>query len=79
MNGVLMLLLLTLDKYLVQKHLSLEIIKLALYNIMQAVTKYYRLIASWTNVITMNLQIVKSNIPKKQLKVYPKTVQNVLV
>ena len=79
MNGVLMPLLLTLDKYLAQKHLSLEIIKLALYNIMQAVTKYYGLIASWTNVIIMNLQIVNSNIPKKQLNVYPKTVQNVLV
>ena len=39
MNGVLMSLLLTLDKYLFcTKYLSLEIIKLARYNIMQAMT-----------------------------------------
>ena len=74
MNGVLMPLLLTLDKYLFcTKYLSLEIIKLARYNIMQAMTKYHRLIASWTKDI-MNLEILNRNIPKKQLNVYPKTV-----
>ena len=40
-----------------------------MYNIMQALAKHYRLIASWTNVIIMNLQIVNSNIPKKLLNV----------
>ena len=42
---------------------------------MQAMTKCYRLIASWTKVIIMNLQILNRNIPKKQLNVYPKTVK----
>ena len=78
MNGVLMPLLLTLDKYLFWKKLSLEIIKLAVYNIIHAMTKYYRLIASWTKFIIMNLHINR-NFPKKQLNVYPKKVKNVLV
>ena len=37
-----------------------------MYNIMPAMIKYYRLIASWTKVIIMNLQILNRNIPKKQ-------------
>ena len=38
---------------------------------MKAMTKYYRLIASWTKVIIINLQILNGNIPIKQLNVYP--------
>ena len=76
-NGVLVPLLLRLDKDFSQKYL--ELIKLAMYNVMQAMTKYYRLIASWAKSIIMNLQILNRNIPKKQLNVYPKTVRNLLV
>ena len=78
-NGVLVPLLLRLNKDFSQKYLSLELIKLAMYNVMQAMTKYYRLIASWAKSIIMNLQILNRNIPKKQLNVYPKTVRNLLV
>ena len=46
---------------------------------MQAMTKYYRLIASQTKVIIMNLQILNKNTPQKQLNVYPKIVKNLLV
>ena len=47
MTGVLMLLMLTLHKYLFcSKYLSLEIIKLATYNILQAKTKSHKLKAS---------------------------------
>ena len=80
MSCVLMPLSLTMDKYLfAQKHVNLKIIKLAMYNTTQAMKKYFRLIASWTKVVIMNLQILNRNIPKKQLDVYPKTVKNLLV
>ena len=68
MNGVLMLLFLTLDKYLFctkmpkfgnQKNRYVQ------HN--AGYEKYYRLIASWTWVIIMNLQILNRNIHKKQL------------
>ena len=61
MNGVLI----PLNIYFAQKRL---------YNIMQAMTKYYRLIAPWAKVIIMNLQILNRNMPKKQLNVYPKNL-----
>ena len=52
MNGVLKPLLVTQDKYLFcTKTSRLEIIKFAMYNIMRAMTKYYRLITSWAKVI----------------------------
>ena len=44
---------------------------------MQAVTKCYRLRASWTKVIFMKSQILNSNIPKKQLSVYPKKITSI--
>ena len=58
-------LLMTLDKYLFcrKSSLSLEIIKVAMHNIMQAATKYDRLIASSAKVIIMNLQILNGHIP----------------
>ena len=61
-----------------KKYLGLEIIKLAMSDIMQAMTKYYRLIASQTKVIIMNLQILNRDIPRKPLNVCPKTAKNIL-
>ena len=59
--------LLTTNIYFTQKHLSLEIIKLAMYNIMQAMAISYRLIASWTKVIIMNLQILNRSMPNNSI------------
>ena len=78
MNGVLMPLLLTLDKHLFWKKTKFGNHKISNDNIIHAMTKYYRLIASWTKVIIMNLHINR-NFPKKQLNVYPKKVKNLLV
>ena len=47
-----------------------------MYNIMQAMTECYRLMASWTKVIIMNSQILNRNIPKK-LNVYPKNITSI--
>ena len=44
---------------------------------MQAMTKYYRLIASWTKFINMNLQILNRDISKKHLILYPKKLTSI--
>ena len=65
--NVLIPILLTTNIYFTQKHLSLEIIKLATYNIMQPMAISYRLIASWTKVIIMNLQILNRSMPNNSI------------
>ena len=67
MNGVLMLLFLTLDKYLYCTKISkFENQKNHYVQHNAGYEKYYRL-TSWTRAIIMNLQILNRNIPKKQL------------